>query len=91
MGRAVRRYNARMDPEVEKRFQKIDKRLDAITKLIHVGMKLVVQIGERQKEIGERQKEDRESIHALIMAQMRTDQKLDRLITALLKSGRNGR
>ncbi|MBI3667794.1 MAG: hypothetical protein HY236_16445 [Acidobacteria bacterium] len=73
-----------MDPEVDKRFQKIDKRLDAITKLIHVGMKLVVQVGERQKE-------DRESIHALIAAQMRTDQKLDRLITVLLKTGRNGR
>jgi len=69
--------------DVEQRFAKIDRRLDAITKIIRFGMKLVAQTADKQKE-------NSHEIRALIDAQQRSEEKLDRLMEALLKQQSNG-
>jgi uncharacterized membrane protein (DUF106 family) len=78
--------NARMD--------KIERRLDSTTKLIETGMKMLVKMQkehrEFQKEHREFQKETRYAINALVAAQMRTEVKLDRLISAMGRNGSNG-
>jgi hypothetical protein len=87
--------------DLEGRMAKMERRLDATLKIVQTGMKLLVKMQEdarQMKEDTRQMKEDtralkkemREGINALVAAQMRTEEKLDRFITSLGRSGANG-
>ena len=65
-----------MDADVEKRFKRIDRRLHGITTLIRMGAKVLVRTAQQQAEISRLQKEDRQAIHPLIEAQIRSEARM---------------
>ena len=66
---------------------RMERRLDATLKIEQTGMKMLVKMQEDTREL---KKEMRESINALIAAQVRADARLDRFIASLGRSGMNG-
>ena len=76
---------------------KFDRRLDATLKIVQTGMKMLVKMQkdtrELKQETREMKQETREmkhAINAMIAAQIRCDERLDRFIASLGKSGPNG-
>ena len=69
------------------RADRFDKRLEATRKLVETGMKLLVKI---EKSQAESKKDFDHRLNALLDAQKKTDQKLDRLIDFWGKRRSNG-
>ena len=68
----------------EQRDDKAEKEVAAIRKLIRYGMKMLAEANEKHKE-------NEVLLHTLMDHQLRSDQKMDRLIEVLLRKNTNGR
>jgi hypothetical protein len=86
----ILRMQAKSEARAERadaRADKFDKRLEATRKLVDTGMKLLVKI---EKNQAESKKDFDHRLNALLEAQKKTDQKLDRLIDFWGKRRSNG-
>ncbi len=77
--------------EADRRLERIEKKLDATANLVRAGMKLVIQNQRDIKELTRAQARTDAKIGLLADAQMKTDEKFNRLMSQLMRKDGNGR